>query len=195
MSADPHAPAVTFLAGHPMLMSTIAAPTPTAISAAAASASGSRPKICTANRRPSRLAHIRPTALAAPRVSASAERNSVKVRVAPSSSQTVRNGRSVTASIGANRAPGLSWMSPMRIRVRENSIALAGFVVLAALGGGCRRASRTAKPGAAPAAAPATGPEALLADVFDPWGWVQQKVPNDRTSAREHAIEDIGPFE
>ena len=79
ISAEPHAPAVTFFAGQPMLMSTMAAPTSTAIPAARASASGSRPKICTANRRPSKLGHIRPIALAAPRVSASAERNSVNV--------------------------------------------------------------------------------------------------------------------
>ena len=143
MSAEPQAPAVTFLAGQPMLMSTIEAPTSTAIPAARARASGSRPKIWTAKRRPSRLGHIRPTALAAPRVSASAERNSVKVSAAPSSSQIVRNGRSVTASIGARSAPGLSWMSPMRMRARENSIALAGIVAVALGTGACRRAPPT----------------------------------------------------
>jgi len=83
ISAEPQAPAVTFLAGHPMFMSTIEAPTSTAMRAPRANASGSRPKICTANRRPSRLGHMRPTALAAPRVSASADRNSVKVSAAP----------------------------------------------------------------------------------------------------------------
>ena len=122
ISAEPQAPAVTFFAGQPMLMSTIEAPTSTAMPAARASASGSRPKIWTAKRRPPKLGHIRPIALAAPRVSASADRNSVNVSAAPSSSHTVRNGRSVTASIGASRAPGLSWMSPMRMGGRENSI-------------------------------------------------------------------------
>ncbi|HEY4395305.1 MAG TPA: hypothetical protein VGP64_14645 [Polyangia bacterium] len=81
----------------------------------------------------------------------------------------------------------------MRIRVRENTIALAGFVALAALGAGCRRASGPS-PGGASAAA-ASGPEALLADVFDPWSWVQQKGLDDRARIRERAIEDIGPFE
>src|SRR5580693_2622667 len=196
MSADPHAPAVTFLAGQPMLMSTIEAPTSTAIPAARASASGSRPKIWTAKRRPSRLGHMRPTALAAPRVSASAERNSVKVSAAPSSSQIVRNGRSVTASIGARRAPGLSSMSPMRMRARENSIALVGIVALAATNAVCRRAPPSPSPALAPVEVPPAGPEALLAEVVDPWSWPRARASaGERELAREKAIEDIGPFE
>ena len=45
---------------------------------------------------------MRPSVLVAPRVSASADKNSVNVSDAPSSSQTVRNGRSVTDAIGAS---------------------------------------------------------------------------------------------
>src|SRR6185312_14177271 len=182
MSAEPQRPAVTFLAGQPMLMSTIQAPTSAAISAARASASGSRPKICTTKGRPSRLGHIRLTALAAPRVSASAERNSVKVSAAPSSSQTVRNGRSVTASIGASSAPGVSSMSPIRMRARENSIILLALAVAVSAQPSCHHA--------APAPPPAAGPEALLADVVDPWSWSRGPA-----SARQRALEDIGPFE
>ena len=77
MSAEPHIPAVTLRAGHPMLMSTMLAPMSAAIRAACAKTSGSRPKTWTANRRPPRLAHIRLVAFTAPRVSACAERNSV----------------------------------------------------------------------------------------------------------------------
>ena len=135
ISAEPHAPAVTLFAGQPMLMSTSDAPTSTAMPAARASTSGSRPKIWTPNRRPSKLGHIRPIALAAPRVSASADRNSVKVSAAPSSSHTVRNGRSVTAAIGARRAPGVSWMSPMRMRAARIASALVGVLLLGGAGG------------------------------------------------------------
>jgi hypothetical protein len=39
-------------------------------------------------------------------------------------------------------------------------------------------------------------PEALLADVVDPWSWARGKDPaGAREQAREKAIEDIGPFE
>jgi hypothetical protein len=86
-------------------------------------------------------------------------------------------------------------MSPMRMRVRENSIALAGFVALTALGVGCRRASPARTPGGAPVTAASSGPEALLADVVDPWDWAPKKLVNGGAYAREHAIEDIGPFE
>ncbi|HEY6476949.1 MAG TPA: hypothetical protein VI456_10235, partial [Polyangia bacterium] len=80
----------------------------------------------------------------------------------------------------------------MRMRVRENSIALAGFVALTALAA-CRRAP----PSLAEASAGATsaGPESLLADVVDPWSWAGKKLRNGRAYARERAIEDIGPFE
>ena len=173
-----------------MLMSTIEAPTSIAMPAARASASGSRPKIWTANRRPPRLAHMRPIALAAPRVSASADRNSVNVSAAPSSSHTVRNGRSVTASIGARRAPGLSSMSPMRMEGRENSTALVAvlmFALFALHGAACRK-----QPAPAPAPAqPASADEALLAGVVDPWTWPRAAGAGDR----ERAVEDIGPYE
>jgi hypothetical protein len=54
---------------------------------------------------------------------------------------------------------------------------------------GCRRAA------APPAPAP-SGPEALLADVVDPWSWSRGQDPADaHARARERAIEDIGPFE
>jgi hypothetical protein len=82
-------------------------------------------------------------------------------------------------------------MSPMRIRVRENSIALAGFVAVAAFAGGCRRAS----PPRPPAAAAPSGPEGLLADVVDPWSRVPDDVRHGRAYHRARAIEDIGPFE
>src|SRR5262249_33529782 len=71
-----------------------------------------------------------------------------------------------------------------------NSIALAGFVALAAVPAGCRRA-----PPPAPAAAATAGPEALLADVVDAWSWAPQKSLDERAAARERALEDIGPFE
>ena len=73
------------------------------------------------------------------------------------------------------------------MRVRENSIALAGilvFGVLATLGGGCRRAA----PAAPQAAAPPAGPDALLDAVVDPWRATS-------ASLSEQAIEDIGPSE
>ncbi len=41
-----------------------------------------------------------------------------------------------------------------------------------------------------------TGPEALLAEVADPWSWARAGAPaGKRQLAREKAIEDIGPFE
>src|SRR5581483_6404694 len=66
-----------------------------------------------------RLGHMRPTALAAPRVSASADKNSVNDSAAPSSSHTVRKGRSVTASIGARRTAGQNSRAPTRIAARR----------------------------------------------------------------------------
>ena len=50
-------------------------------------------------------------------------------------------------------------------------------------------------PAPPPTAAAPTGPEALLGDVVDPWSWAPSKLRNGRAYAREHAIEDIGPFE
>jgi hypothetical protein len=85
----------------------------------------------------------------------------------------------------------------MRMRVRENSIALAGFVVaVAAFVTGCRRASLapTAPPDGAAAAAP-SGPEALLADVVDPWSRIPEDVRHGRAYLHARAIEDIGPSE
>jgi hypothetical protein len=49
ISAEPHSPATTRLAGQPMLMSTSDAPIDTAICAAIAIGPSSRPKICTPN--------------------------------------------------------------------------------------------------------------------------------------------------
>src|SRR4051794_35062863 len=193
INAEPHAPAVTFLAGQPMLMSTIDAPTSAAIAAARASASGSRPKICTAKRRAPKLGHMRPSALAAPRVSASADRNSVNVRIAPSSSQTVRKGRSVTASIGASKAPGLSCTSAMRIGGRENSTALVAVLMFASgvAAGACRKAAlRASAPAVQTQAQPETA-EALLAGVVDPWRWPRAAGAKDQA----RAVEDIGPYE
>jgi hypothetical protein len=85
----------------------------------------------------------------------------------------------------------------MRMRVRENSIALAGFAAFAALGALVAFAAGCRRPRPAPAPAPATpsGPEALLAEVVDPWSWAPKKLRNVRDDARDHAIEDIGPFE
>jgi hypothetical protein len=85
----------------------------------------------------------------------------------------------------------------MRMRVRENSIALAGIVMVASAlgaagGAACRRTASA--PAAAPAA-PATGPEALLADVTDPWIRAAAGGGEAETEARQRAIEDIGPFE
>jgi hypothetical protein len=43
---------------------------------------------------------------------------------------------------------------------------------------------------------PPAGPEALLAEVVDPWSWPRARASaGERELAREKAIEDIGPFE
>jgi hypothetical protein len=85
-------------------------------------------------------------------------------------------------------------MSPMRMRARENSIALAGIVAVAFGTGACRRAPPSPAP--APVAVAPAGPEALLAEVVDPWSWVRAEAPaSERERNRERAIEDIGPFE
>ena len=213
ISAEPQAPAVTFFAGQPMLMSTMLAPMSAAIPAARASTVGSRPKIWTANVRPSKLGHIRSSALVAPRVSASADRNSVKLSEAPSSSQTVRKGRSVTASIGARRAPGLSWTSPMRMRGRENSTNV-GFLVASVVATafaltpavGCKRRAETPAPAVpvVPAVSTATrsaSSAALLVDVVDPWSWPRAQMPARLSSLQQQrldrakTLEDIGPYE
>jgi hypothetical protein len=73
----------------------------------------------------------------------------------------------------------------MRMRVRENSIAAAGFALLS-VAAACRRA-----PPPPPTATVPRGPEALLADVIDPWTWARGEAP----AARARAVEDIGPFE
>ena len=53
-----------------------------------------------------------------------------------------------------------------------------------------------AAPAAAGVAAATTGPEALLADVVDPWSWAVDGEPEGRSlRTRQQAIEDIGPFE
>ena len=175
-----------------MLMSTIAAPTSTAIPAARASASGSRPKICTAKRRPSKLGHMRPSALAAPRVSASADRNSVNVRTAPSSSHTVRNGRSVTASIGASRAPGLSCTSPMRMGGRENSTALVA-VLMFAVGAAPRAvaAKRRRPPPPRLKHSRRRRPRCCWRASSIPGAWPRAADASDHA----RAVEDIGPYE
>jgi hypothetical protein len=77
-------------------------------------------------------------------------------------------------------------MSPIRMGARKNSIVV--LLLALCLTAGCRR-------GAAPIP-PASGPEALLADVVDPWTWARGQDPTDpHARARERAIEDIGPFE
>jgi len=64
-------------------------------------------------------------------------------------------------------------------------------VLLAAFAPACRRAPPAPAP---PVATPPAGPEALLADVVDPWTstWAHAA---GAASARARAIEDIGPFE
>ena len=82
------------------------------------------------------------------------------------------------------------------MRGRENSIISRTLGVLA-IAAGCHR-SAAPSPGPSPAAAPAlpAGPEALLADVVDPWTWARGADPADAlTRDRERAVEDIGPFE
>ena len=79
----------------------------------------------------------------------------------------------------------------MRMTDRENSIYALALLVFASVTGACRRAPAPA-PGLAPAQAQAGAtPEALLADVVNPWTWPRaaRAVPNER------AIEDIGPYE
>src|SRR6185436_16659251 len=115
ISAEPHSPATTRFAGQPMLMSTSDAPIVTAIRAAASIAAGSRPKIWTPNRRPSSEAVSLPHVLGSPTASACADKNSVIVNPTPNSSHTVRNGRSVTAAIGANSTGTSTTSSPIRI--------------------------------------------------------------------------------
>ncbi|HVV15710.1 MAG TPA: hypothetical protein VHH90_00800 [Polyangia bacterium] len=81
------------------------------------------------------------------------------------------------------------------MRGRENSIIEAALRVLAAaaIAAGCHRGSSPAAP--PPPALPA-GPEALLADVVDPWTWARGVDPADALARdRERAVEDIGPFE
>jgi hypothetical protein len=82
----------------------------------------------------------------------------------------------------------------MRMRVRDNTIALAGILVFGALAGACRRVS----PGLPRPAAPpqAAGPEALLDDVVDWSSWPRLPGPSGvRASNHQRAIEDIGPYE
>ncbi len=85
------------------------------------------------------------------------------------------------------------------MRVRDNTIALAGILVFGGLGtggGACRRessirpAAATSPQSAAPpqATAPPGGPDTLLEAVVDPW----RATSAGRT---EQAIEDIGPSE
>jgi len=81
----------------------------------------------------------------------------------------------------------------MRMKDRENSIALAGLLLFAAAAGACRKAPPPASPAPSPVEVqrPA-GPEALLAGVvFDPWSWPRAKDADDYA----RAIEDIGPSE
>ncbi len=83
-------------------------------------------------------------------------------------------------------------MSPMRMRAWENSIALAGIVALAAGAAACRKTT----PAPEPTAAVPPGPEALLAEVADPWRWAADRASADaKPGARQQAVEDIGPFE
>ncbi len=98
-----------------MLMSINEAPISTPMSAARAIRSCSRPKICTPNGRPLSEGVSLSMVLRAPSVSALAERNSVMVRPTPSSSHTVRKGRSVTAAMGARTTSGVTCKFAIRI--------------------------------------------------------------------------------
>jgi hypothetical protein len=72
------------------------------------------------------------------------------------------------------------------MRARENSTGWALAAVLSAIAG-CHRAAPR------PAPSPPPGPEALLADVVDPWTWTSAgAAPVD---PRTRALEDIGPFQ
>ncbi|HVY38123.1 MAG TPA: hypothetical protein VHM31_09310 [Polyangia bacterium] len=65
-----------------------------------------------------------------------------------------------------------------------------------AFGAGCHRAAAPPAPAVGLAPDLPAGPEALLADVVDPWTWARGADPRDPTARdRERAIEDIGPFE
>ena len=108
----PLPPQTTFFAGQPMLRSTSAAPHSTASVAARTIGASSRPKICTPKGRPPREAVRRRRVLAAPAASACAERNSVMVRPAPSSSQMVRNDKSVISAMGASMTGGTMLSGP-----------------------------------------------------------------------------------
>jgi hypothetical protein len=84
----------------------------------------------------------------------------------------------------------------MRMRARENSIALAGIVAVALGTNACRRAP----PALRPVEVVPTGPEALLAGVVNPARWARGEAPGEafgdqRDRERQQAIEDIGPFE
>jgi hypothetical protein len=93
------------------------------------------------------------------------------------------------------------------MRARDNSIALAGILLFATSDNACRRAPRAPPPTAARPA----GPEALLADVVDPWRLAAARrrgpagapdggdsgAPSVRAGVpeRQQAIEDIGPLQ
>jgi hypothetical protein len=80
------------------------------------------------------------------------------------------------------------------MRGRENSIIKRALGVLA-IAAGCHRAVAPS-PEPSPDASWPAGPEALLADVVDPWTWARGADPGDALARdRERAIEDIGPFE
>ncbi len=82
-------------------------------------------------------------------------------------------------------------MFAIRMRGRDNSIIEGALAVLAAVtvAGGCHRAP-------APAPVLPAGPEALLADVVDPWTWARGADLADAVARdRQRAIEDVGPFE
>ena len=117
----------------------------------------------------------------------------MNVSAAPSSSHTVRNGRSVTASIGASRAPGLSWMSPMRMGGRENSIALVGRPAVRRVGAGaCRKRAAARSRRRRPQAQPARRPRRCSPTSSIPGRWPRAAGRHAPTSA---PIEDIGPYE
>ena len=85
------------------------------------------------------------------------------------------------------------------MRGREDSTIVAaarivaGIVAILTIAAGCHR---TPVPRADATAALPAGPEALLAEVVDPWTWARGVDPVDaRARDRERAIEDIGPFQ
>ena len=106
-SPEPPPCLTTFGAGQPQFMSSMSAPTSSAISAAMRMRSGCPPKICTANGRSYSKKRICLRDFGLLRVRPSTEMNSETVRpMPPRRFRSARNGTSVTPAIGESTSGG-----------------------------------------------------------------------------------------